>query len=66
MSITVIKENDHLRILEVEGEFHEGKPVQLYTEPELLPIQKERAFWLNLQIPSFIRGDENESAEELF
>lgn len=66
MSIKVIKENDCFRILEVKGGFQEGKPVQFFSEAELLEIQKERAFALELQMPSFIRKDDYESAEELF
>ena len=66
MSITVIKENNRIRILEMDGEFQEGKPVQFFTEEEPEQIRKERALELQLQMPSFIRGDEDESAEDLF
>jgi len=44
----------------------EGTPVQLFTEAELQVIEQERRTLLDLQMPSFIRGDEDEDAEDLF
>ena len=44
----------------------EGTPVQLFTGKELQDLEQERRTMLDLQMPSFIRGDEDEDAEELF
>ncbi|MEO7300305.1 MAG: hypothetical protein ABI042_17205 [Verrucomicrobiota bacterium] len=66
MSITVIKENDQFRVLEAHGEFEEGKVIQFFTGDEISQLEKERRTELDLQMPSFIRGDEDESAEDLF
>jgi len=40
--------------------------VELFTANELSDLQLERRDWLNIQMPSFIRGDEEENAEDLF
>ncbi|MEO5803429.1 MAG: hypothetical protein ABIR24_07850 [Verrucomicrobiota bacterium] len=66
MSITVIKEKNQFRVLEANGQFEEGKANQLFTEDEISQLEKERKAELDLQMPSFIRGDEDEAAEELF
>lgn len=44
----------------------EETPVQLFCEEELQVIEQERRTMLDLQLPSFIRGDEDEDAEDLF
>ena len=44
----------------------EGDEVELFTVNELSDLQLERRDWLNMQMPSFIRGDQNEDAVELF
>jgi hypothetical protein len=40
--------------------------VQIFTEDELQSLELERRTILNLQMPSFIRSDDNEDAEKLF
>jgi hypothetical protein len=40
--------------------------VQLFTGEELQGLEQERRAMLDLQMPSFIRGDEDEDAGELF
>jgi hypothetical protein len=44
----------------------EGDVVELFTAAELAALQGERREWLDLQMPSFIRGDEDEDVEALF
>jgi hypothetical protein len=66
MSITVIKQNNSLRIVSVDGQIEEGKTIRLLTEDEFLKLERERVAELEVQMPAFVRGDENESAEDLF
>ena len=44
----------------------EEKPEQLLTGEKLKNLGQARIALLDLQMPSFIRGDEDEDAEELF
>ena len=53
MSITIKRTGTAVHVLEGAHTLPEGTPVQLFTGEEL-------------QIRSFIRGDEDEDAEELF
>jgi len=53
MSITIKRTGTAVHVLEGAHTLPEGTPVQLFTGDEL-------------QMPSFIRGDEDEDAEELF
>jgi hypothetical protein len=66
MSIEVIKEGNVLRVVESSEPIPEGAHLRLYTEEQLLALDRERYAMLDLQMPSFIRGNEDESAEELF
>lgn len=66
MCVTVIKEGNALRVLESSEPIPDGMQMVLYTEPELRALEAERKIWLDLQMPSFIRGDEDEVAEDLF
>lgn len=66
MSIKVIKEGNTLRLVDCKGEFPEGKILELFTADELRKVEAERSAMYAAQLPSFIRGDENETAEELF
>jgi len=53
MSITIKRSGTPVHVLEGAHTLPEGTPVQLFTEEDL-------------QMPSFIRGDEDEDPEELF
>ena len=53
MSITIKRTGTAVHVLEGAHTLPDGTPVQLFTGQEL-------------QMPSFIRGDEDEDAEELF
>ena len=66
MSVTVIKEGNTLRLIDSSEPIPEGARLVLFTEEELRTLEAERKAWLDLQMPSFIRGDEDESAEDLF
>jgi hypothetical protein len=66
MTVTVIKEGTELRVIDQSGEIPDGTPIQLYTEEELKRLAAERQAMLDLQMPSFIRGDEDEDARDLF
>jgi len=41
-------------------------PVQLFCEEELEVIEQELRTLLDLQMPSFVRGDEDEDAGDFF
>ncbi|MFQ3671044.1 MAG: hypothetical protein SNJ84_06265 [Verrucomicrobiia bacterium] len=66
MRITVECIDGVLKILEVHGEPPLEGPVTLYTEGELLKLSANLGAELDLQGPSFVRGDEDEDARELF
>lgn len=66
MSVTVIKEGNTLRLVKSSEPIPDGTELVLFTEKELRALETERKGWLHAQMPSFIRGDEDESAEELF
>ena len=53
MSITIKRTGTAVHVLEGAHTLPDGTPVQLFTGQEL-------------QMPSFIRGDEDEDVEELF
>ena len=44
----------------------EGSGMQILSSDELKEDNQERRTMLDLQMPTFIRGDEDEDAEELF
>jgi hypothetical protein len=66
MSITIKRTGSAVQVLEGAHTLPEGTPVQLFTGKELQGLELERRDMLDLQMPSFIRGDEDEDAGELF
>jgi hypothetical protein len=66
MSITIKRTGTAVHVLEGAHTLPEGTPVQLFTGEELQDLEQERRTMLDLQMPSFIRGDEDEDAEEMF
>ncbi|MEB3310319.1 MAG: hypothetical protein VKJ02_08800 [Snowella sp.] len=64
MSITILKEGDTVRLLQSDIQIPEGEPIILFTKEEM--IQQIQDEWVNLQMPSFVRDDEDEDGEELF
>jgi len=66
MSLIIKRLGDAVLTLNGLETLSEGEEVELFTANELLDLQLERREWLNMQMPSFIRGDEDENAEDLF
>ncbi len=66
MSITIKRTGTAVQVLEGAQTLPEGTPVQLFTKAELQALEIERRTMLDLQMPSFIRGDEDEDAGEIF
>jgi hypothetical protein len=66
MSITIKRIGAEVQVLEGAHTLPEGMPVQLYTPDELQSLKQERCAMLLAQMPSFIRGDEDEEAVEIF
>ena len=66
MNVTVIKEGDVLRVIHSSETIPDGARLVLFSEEALRTLNADRESWVNTQMPSFIRGDEDESAEDLF
>ena len=66
MSLTIKRLGTSVHVLNGAETLPEGEEVELYTANELSDLQLERREWLDMQMPSFIRGDEDENAEDLF
>ena len=66
MSLTIKRLGDAVDVLNGVETLPEGEEVQLFTANELSDLQLERREWLNMQMPSFIRVDQDEDAVELF
>lgn len=66
MSLTIKRQGSAVQVLQGLESLPEGDVVELFTAAELAALQAERREWLELQMPSFIRGDEDEDAEAIF
>lgn len=66
MSLTIKRLGVSVHVLNGAETLPEGEEVELFTANELSNMQLERCEWLNMQMPSFIRGDEDENAEDFF
>jgi hypothetical protein len=66
VSLTIKRVGTAVQVLQGAETLPDGEVVQLFTADELEDLQRERREWLDLQMPSFIRGDEDEDAEDLF
>ncbi len=66
MSITIRRTGSAVQVLQGAYTLPDGETVQLFTAEELQALERERLAELEMQMPSFIRGDEDEDAEELF
>lgn len=66
MSLTIKRLGTSMHVLNGAETLPEREEVELFTANELSNLQLERRDWLNMQMPSFIRGDEDEDAFELF
>ncbi len=66
MSLTIKRIGSGLEVLAGLETLPEGETLELFTAGELSTLQRERMEWLQLQMPSFLRGDEDEDATVLF
>ena len=66
MSLTIKRLGDAVHVLNGVETLPVEEEMELFTANELSDLQLERSEWLNMQMPSFIRGDEDENAEDLF
>jgi hypothetical protein len=66
MSLTIKRIGMELQVLSGAETLPEGEEVVLFTAGELSSLQRERLELLNLQMPSFLRGDEDDDAADLF
>jgi len=66
MSLTIKRVGTDLEVLSGLETLPEGETLELFTARELSALQRERMEWLQLQMPSFLRGDEDEDANVLF
>jgi hypothetical protein len=66
MSITIKRTGSAVQVLEGAQTLPEGTVVELFTGEELQALNQQRRAELDTQMPSFIRGDEDEDAEDLF
>jgi len=66
MSLTIKRLGDAVHVLNGLETLSEGEEMELFTANEVSDLQLERRESLNMQMPSFIRGDEDENAEDLF
>ena len=66
MSLTIKRTGREVQVLAGAESLPDGEAVQLYTAAEASALQAERIAWLELQMPSFLRGDHDEAAADLF
>jgi len=66
MSITIKRMGTAVEVLQGAETLPEGEAVELYTDTEYQQLSQQRLAELEMQMPSFIRGDEDEDAAELF
>jgi len=61
MSLTIKRVGAAIHMLHGADTLSEEVKVQLFTAGELSELQRERRDWLVLQMPSFIRGEEEDA-----
>ena len=66
MSLTIKRTGSEVQVLAGADSLPEGEAVQLYTAAEASALQADRIAWLELQMPSFLRGEVDEAASDLF
>ena len=66
MSLIIKRLGDAVHILNGLETLPEGKEMELFTANEFSDLQLERREWIDMQMPSFIRGDEDQNAVDLF
>ena len=66
MSITIKRLGAAVEVLQGADSLPEGEVIELYTDAEQQQRWQQRLAELDVQMPSFIHGDEDEDAEDLF
>lgn len=66
MTITVKRTGRAVEVLEGASVLPEGEEVRLYTAADLQQLARDRRLEVDLQMPSFLRGEEDEDAAEIF
>jgi hypothetical protein len=65
MSVTLKRVGEAVEVLQGASSLPEGQEVVLFTASDLKNLDRERRDEVDLQMPSFLRGDEDEDAEDL-
>jgi hypothetical protein len=55
-----------VEVLQGASSLPEGEEIVLFTASDLINLDRERREEVDLQMPSFLRGAEDEDADELF
>ena len=66
MSVTVKRVGEAVEVLQGASSLPEGEEIVLFTASDLIILDRERREQVDLQMPSFLRGAEDEEAGELF
>ena len=66
MSVTVKRVGEAVEVLQGASSLPEGEEIVLFTASDLIDLDRERREEVDLQMPSFLRGAEDEHAAELF
>ena len=66
MSVSVKRVGEPVEVLQGACSLPEGEEIVLFTASDLIDLDRERREEVDLQMPSFLRGAEDEDAEELF
>ena len=66
MSVTLKRVGEAVQVLQGASSLPEGEEIVLFTASDLINLDRERREEVDLQMPSFLRGAENEDADELF
>ena len=66
MSVTLKRVGDAVEVMQGASSLPEGEEIVLFTATDLKNLDRGRRDEVDLQMPSFLRGDEDEDAEDLF
>ena len=66
MSVTLKRVGDAVEVMQGASSLPEGEEIVLFTASDLKNLERGRRDEVDLQMPSFLRGDEDEDAEDLF
>jgi hypothetical protein len=66
MSVTLKRVGDAVEVMQGASSLPEGEEIVLFTASDLKNLDRGRRDEVDLQMPSFLRGDEDENAEDLF